>query len=75
LRDVDISPLVVHVEYADFEDYWEPFLSGAGPGGQYCVSLDTSQQAALRDECYQRLGAPNGAFTLAARAWAVRGVA
>jgi ubiquinone/menaquinone biosynthesis C-methylase UbiE len=74
LRDVEISPLIVHADYSDFEDYWQPFLTGTGPAGQYCVSLHASQQASLRDECYQRLGAPNGGFTLAARAWAVRGV-
>jgi SAM-dependent methyltransferase len=75
LRDVEISPLVVHADYADFEDYWQPFLTGTGPGGTYTVSLDAADQAALRDECCRRLGAPNGAFTLAARAWAVRGEA
>jgi hypothetical protein len=75
LRDVDASPLVVHVDYADFEDYWEPFLNGTGPGGAYCVSLDADRQAALRDECFRQLSEPRGTFTLAARAWAVRGVA
>jgi SAM-dependent methyltransferase len=75
LRDVETSPLVVHADYPDFEDYWQPFLTGTGPGGKYCVSLDARRQAALHDECSRRLGDPHGAFTLAARAWAVRGVA
>jgi ubiquinone/menaquinone biosynthesis C-methylase UbiE len=75
LREVEISPLVTHVDYADFEDYWQPFLTGTGPGGKYCVSLDVRHRAALRDECFLRLGAPHESFTLAARAWAVRGVA
>lgn len=75
LRDVETSPLVVRADYADFEDYWQPFLTGTGPGGKYCVSLDVRHQAALCGECSRRLGAPRGAFTLAARAWAVRGVA
>jgi ubiquinone/menaquinone biosynthesis C-methylase UbiE len=74
LCDVVVSPLVVHVEYSGFDDYWQPFLTGTGPGGEYCVSLDVDEQSALRDECCRRLGAPTGAFTLAARAWAVRGV-
>jgi ubiquinone/menaquinone biosynthesis C-methylase UbiE len=75
LRKVDVAPLVVHVEYADFDDYWQPFLTGTGPGGAYCVSLDADRHAALRDECSRLLGDPDGTFTLAARAWAVRGVA
>jgi hypothetical protein len=75
LREVTVTPLVVHVRYVDFDDYWRPFLSGTGPGGQYCVSLDEPHRAALRDECRRRLGTPDAAFTLVARAWAARGVA
>jgi ubiquinone/menaquinone biosynthesis C-methylase UbiE len=75
LSDVQTAPLVVEVEYAGFEDYWQPFLTGTGPGGAYCASLDAHRQAALREECFWRLGTPNTRFTLAARAWAVRGAA
>ncbi|MGH2865990.1 MAG: class I SAM-dependent methyltransferase [Solirubrobacteraceae bacterium] len=75
LRDVETGPLVVHAEYADFAEYWEPFLSGTGPAGAYCASLDAGRRAALRDECCRRLGAPQRPFALAARAWAVRGIA
>jgi ubiquinone/menaquinone biosynthesis C-methylase UbiE len=74
LRDIETAPLVVEVEYADFDDYWEPFLTGTGPGGAYCVSLDAGHQAALREHCFRSLGFPHGGFTLTARAWAVRGV-
>jgi ubiquinone/menaquinone biosynthesis C-methylase UbiE len=75
LRDVEVLPLGVEVEYADFDDYWQPFLTGTGPGGRYCVSLDDRQRAELREECLRRLGAPTGSFALSARAWAVRGTA
>ena len=75
MGSVQTVPLVVHSDYADYEDYWEPFLTGTGPGGQYCVSLDIDHRAALREGCFQRLGAPQGPFTLTGRAWAVRGVA
>ena len=75
LRDVETAPLAVQAEYDDFDDYWQPFLTGTGPGGRYCVSVDADHQAALRKACFRRLGAPAGPFTLSARAWAVRGVA
>jgi ubiquinone/menaquinone biosynthesis C-methylase UbiE len=74
LREVEVAPLVVHVDYAIFDDYWQPFLSGTGPGGHYCASLDEPHRAALRDECRRRLGTTGGPFTLSARAWATRGV-
>jgi SAM-dependent methyltransferase len=73
LADVATSALEVEVAYSDFDDYWKPFLSGIGPGGAYCVSLDHERRAALEQECRIRLGDPAGGFTLAARAWAVRG--
>jgi hypothetical protein len=36
LRDVETAALVVDAEYDDFDDYWQPFLTGTGPGGAYC---------------------------------------
>jgi ubiquinone/menaquinone biosynthesis C-methylase UbiE len=75
LREVETGQLVVQTEYADFDDYWQPFLSGNRAGGAYCVSLDARHRAELRDECFRRLGTPKASVTLVARAWAVRGVA
>ena len=73
LREVRTDALVVEAGYADFEDYWSPFLSGLGPSGAYCASLGDDARAALRDACFARLGSPSGPFTLSARAWFVRG--
>jgi ubiquinone/menaquinone biosynthesis C-methylase UbiE len=75
LREVETAPLTVQAEYENFDDFWQPFLTGTGPGGRYCISLDAEDQAALRAECFRRLGAPARPFVLCARAWAVRGVA
>jgi hypothetical protein len=65
--------LVVEVSYTDFDDYWEPFTGGVGPAGLYTSSLHADRRAALREECRLRLGDPDGAFTLSATAWAVKG--
>jgi SAM-dependent methyltransferase len=73
LEAVQTDTLVVEAPYRDFDDYWEPFTSGVGPGGAYCLSLDPDRRAALREECRRRLGDPGGAFTLSATAWAVKG--
>jgi SAM-dependent methyltransferase len=75
LGSVSTAPLAIEANYSDFDDYWQSFLTGTGPAGAYCVSLDGRGQAALRAECFRRLGEPSGPFTLTARAWAVRGVA
>ena len=75
LRDVETGELVVQASYDDFEDFWRPFPTGLGPSGAYCASLDPTRRHALREGCLRRLGEPQGSFTLAARAWFVRGVA
>jgi SAM-dependent methyltransferase len=73
LEEVATDSLEVSEGYAGFDDYWEPFTAGVGPGGAYCVSLDDEAREALRDECRRRLRDPSGAFSLRARAWAVSG--
>jgi ubiquinone/menaquinone biosynthesis C-methylase UbiE len=72
---VETGSLEVAEEYESFDDYWEPFTAGVGPGGAYCVTLAEDARTALREECRRRLGDPSGPFELDARAWAVRGVA
>jgi SAM-dependent methyltransferase len=73
LTDIRTRSLEVSTTYPDFDDYWQPFTLGVGPGGAYAASLDAGRLARLRDGCFRRLGAPDGAFTLDARAVAVSG--
>jgi hypothetical protein len=73
LKEIETKPLVVEGAYADFDDYWSPFLSGLAPSGAYCASLGDDTRAALREACFRRLGSPGGPFSLNARAWLVRG--
>ena len=73
LADISTEALEVAERYESFDDYWEPFTAGVGPGGAYCASLPPDAQEQLREECRRRLGDPAGAFELPARAWAVRG--
>ena len=75
LGDVRTDELVVARTYADFDDFWEPFTLGVGPGGSYCVSLEPDRRAAVREECFQQLGSPTGEIPMTARAWFVRGSA
>jgi SAM-dependent methyltransferase len=71
LRDVEDGALVITVHHPSFEDWWEPFTLGVGPGGSYVASLAPSRVDRLREECRRRL--PQAPFSLSARAWAARG--
>jgi ubiquinone/menaquinone biosynthesis C-methylase UbiE len=73
LEGLVTTSLEVTEHYVNFDDYWQPFTAGVGPGGAYCVALDESGREALRAECRRRLGDPAGAFSLRAAAWAVSG--
>lgn len=73
LDDVETAPLMVETTYTGFDELWEPLTLGVGPAGAYCTALDEDQQAALEARLFSGLGSPTGAFTLRARAWAVRG--
>ena len=73
LTGVTVSALDVEASYEDFEDLWAPFPTGVGPAGAYAASLDEEAQSRVRDEFARRLGSPEGAFTLSARAWCAVG--
>ncbi|MEO5709822.1 MAG: methyltransferase domain-containing protein [Nocardioidaceae bacterium] len=72
LADVEAFTLTVRVDFASFEDWWEPFTFGVGPAGAYVASLDDVRRAEVRDACARRL--PSGPFTLDASAWGARGI-
>jgi SAM-dependent methyltransferase len=74
LQEVEEQPREITMRFADFDDFWSPFLLGQGPAGAYVKSLAADRVAALREEVRRGLGNPRGAFALPARLWAVRGL-
>ena len=73
LEEVQTGELSVSADYQGFDDAWWSFTAGRSPSGVYCRSLDKQKQTELRDEFRRRLKAPEGPFSLTARAWSVRG--
>jgi len=76
LLDIRETALTIRMEYADFEDYWAPYLGRQGPAADYVAGLDAQVAARLRE--HVRLayldGEPDGPRSYAATAWAVRGI-
>lgn len=69
----EVKPIDIPTPFADFDDYWRPFLGGQGPAPAYAMSLDETARARLRDRIRERLpAAANGSIGLTARAWAAR---
>jgi len=71
LEDVVHGALEVRADYADFDDFWQPFTFGVGPAGQHLAALSDDRRSALRELC--RAGVDDGPFSLTARAWYARG--
>jgi SAM-dependent methyltransferase len=71
LHNVTDADLAVRVEYASFDDWWEPFTLGVGPAGAYAAGLDAVRREELKERCRQL--APAAPFTVEASAWAARG--
>jgi len=70
LTRITPTSLTVHVSFATFDDWWEPFTLGVGPAGAYVSQLDEPRRELLRTRCAQCL--PPGPFDIAASAWCVR---
>src|SRR5262249_20234239 len=73
--DVREQSLDIDMNFNSFADYWEPFLLGQGPAGAYLRSVPADHLQKLRSVVKRRLtiSSEQDAFTLPARAWAVRG--
>jgi SAM-dependent methyltransferase len=74
LINIKEEPLSIDQMYSSFNDYWEPFTKGAGPGGAYVVSLPEDRRQQLEARMRKRLlgDRQDGPFTLSARAWCAR---
>lgn len=73
LKGVDVKAIDIPTPFADFDDYWRPFLGGQGPAPAYAMSLDETARSGLRErirECLPTAG--DGSIALTARAWAAR---
>jgi len=73
LEEVEVIPIDIPTSFANFDDYWRPFLGGQGPAPAYAMSLDEAARARLRDRLSARVPTnANGSISLTARAWATR---
>jgi hypothetical protein len=74
LTDVSVEAIEIATVFADFADFWNPFLGGQGAAPAYVMSLPANKRDAIRDLLRERLPvAADGSIPLTARAWAVRG--
>jgi SAM-dependent methyltransferase len=76
LREVETVAIEVPTVFADFDDYWTPFLGGQGVAPAYVAMLSPDAVGTLRERLRTIVPiAADGTIPMTARAWAVRGKA
>lgn len=74
LKDVDVGSVEISTRFTDFNDYWQPFLSGVGPAGMYVAGLRSEGRDRLAARLHESLAVANdGSIDLPARAWTAVG--
>ena len=75
LTEVNTGAVEIETRFADFDDYWEPFLHGTGPAPAFVAALEAPARDELRERLRRRLQSEGREeIRLRARAWSVRGV-
>ncbi len=70
---VEGGAITIPMVFADFDDYWLPFLGGTGGAPGYVTTLDDAHRDAIREELRRSITfEPDGSIHLEARAWTVR---
>jgi SAM-dependent methyltransferase len=74
LEDADVHGLDILTRFTDFDDYWEPLLTGQGSAPNYLATRGEQIRTAIRERLRVTLPtSAEGAIELPARAWAIRG--
>lgn len=75
LAQVEVTAIDDVATFRDFDDYWDPFLSGQGAAPSFVVSLPEEARTAIAQALRDRLPtAGDGTISVGLRVWAVRGV-
>ena len=72
---VRLQSVTIRMDYASFNDYWEPLCGGQGPVGTYVVQLEPALRGQIEDAVRLAYlsGASDGPRSLTATAWLTSG--
>lgn len=75
LSAVKTTHIDIFTVFKNFDDFWQPFLSGQGPAPGYCMSLSEDARQQLKDKIRAMLPVDkDGSIHLIGRAIAIKGV-
>lgn len=75
LTDIRETVLTIRMDFADFEDYWQPLMTGQGNLAQFVDGLAEATRARVIEAVREAFlsGRPDGPRSFASVAWAARG--
>ena len=75
LREVTRRSVTIRMDFASFDDYWDPLLGGQGPVGGYVAALEPEIQERVRESVRRAYlsGDTDGPRSLTATAWLTTG--
>ena len=75
LDRIERASITSRMDYASFDDYWQPLGGGQGPVGTYLAQLHADVRARIEAAVATayRSGSPDGPRSMTATAWVVRG--
>jgi SAM-dependent methyltransferase len=75
LKDIEVTSVDIEMNFANFDDFWLPFLHAQGSVSKYLRSLDDTGRNRLQDQLRQELPInSDDTIHLTARAWVVKGI-
>lgn len=76
LAEVKRDWITIRMDFADFDDYWQPLLGGQGPVGSYVAGLEAGKRTEIEEAVRRAFlcGAPDGPRSLTATAWVVSAI-
>jgi SAM-dependent methyltransferase len=76
LLAVRLQSITIRMDYASFDDYWEPLCGGQGPVGTYVAQIEPALRGRIIDAVRLAYlsGAPDGPRSLTATAWLTSGL-
>jgi SAM-dependent methyltransferase len=73
LSPLEPTAVTVHRWFDSFEEWWDPYLLGVGPAGDFVTGLDPDTRERLAAQCRHLL--PTPPFDVPGKAWVVRATA
>jgi SAM-dependent methyltransferase len=75
LDQIERTSITIRMDYASFDDYWQPMCGGQGPVGTYLTGLAPNVRIRIEEAVRTAYlsGAADGPRSMTATAWVVRG--